>query len=445
MRVLAAGPVPGIAVLFAAVAAVAAAAATAAAQANPDRVLVAAAMPSQPAAVVHELDPATGVHTTLGRFPSDSLAPLAIAVDPATREPLLALADAGGSRIVRLFVRGSQVLGERVLAQLPATATGMCVPSIGDVVVATDGANGGIWRVGRQGGGVVSFWTAPAISALSQPVILPGKFWAAQDLGAAGPTLAALLDTMPGAPAAPVVPLTALPGVRITGIHEFVGSRRTQLLADTQGVVHELSLPPIHGIAPVALQTPFVSGGAVAMHGGPGRDVWVLGGAADPTLKSFPQSSPQVVRPVTVLGGPFAGAPVDFAWTGEAIAAAVPFGSPCASPASGSVGAVGAPTLGNAGFALGLAQGLPNAPALLVLGTSDHRYGVLPLPAPIASCELLVAADATALTFTGGAGEATFGLPIPVLTQLAGAVFFAQWFQDPAGPRSSDALALLLF
>src|SRR5262245_41333072 len=66
-------------------------------QANPDRVLVLVQQQVQPATVIYEVDRLTGLSVPLPGFPSDVLPPLAIAIDPATREPIVALQVANSS------------------------------------------------------------------------------------------------------------------------------------------------------------------------------------------------------------------------------------------------------------------------------------------------------------------------------------------------------------
>jgi hypothetical protein len=411
-------------------------------QADPEAVLVASRMPGIPATAVFALDVATGTHAALSRFPSDHLPPLAIAVDPADREPVVALDDGNGTTIVRLHVRGLQVLGETLLARLPGACTGLTFLPAAVLLVASQDPGGGLHLVPRNGGAATPFWSAPGITALSDPVILPGKVWAAQDLGAQ-PAIAAFLDTSPGAPVSGPLPL-ALAGVRLTGVHEFLRGGRVQIVCDDAGRIHESAgiVPP--GLTRVLTQPAIVAGGAVAMKAGRDREVFVLGGSVDPTLKALPLVSAQVQRPLTVVGGPFAGDPVDFATTGPATARVVRFGRSC-PPAGGAATATGAPQLGNAGFTVGLVQGLPASFALLVLGASDHQYLGVPLPLPFGGCQLLVSIDALLVQSTDPAGTATQPVPVPASPALAGAVFYGQWFQDPAAPRSSDALALQVF
>lgn len=411
-------------------------------QANPDRILVLVHQQVQPASVIYEVNRMTGLSVPLPGFPSDTLPPLAIAIDPATREPIVALQVANGSMLVRIHLAGQQVLGESLLAMVPDTVVGMCFPSISDLIVATDGPTGGVLRVERQRGGVTTFWSATGISALSEPVILPGKFWAVQDQTPSTPLFNAFLDSSPGAPVVTLGPFM-VSGPRVTGIHEYLSGGRVQVFSDVQGVVYSMqSFAPTLG--PLWLQPPIVPGGAVRLKGGPDNQVLVLGGSVDPTLKSFPQVAVQMPRPVTVIAT-FVGDPVDFAVVASASARSVRFGAPCTNPPSGSASAVGVPQLGNPSFAVGLDNGLPNTYALFAAGGSERTWLGIPLPLTLGTCDLLVSPDVLLVQLTDPQGSAVQPVPVPASPSLSGAILHVQWAQDLAALRTSDALALHLF
>lgn len=418
-------------------------------QANPDRVLVLVQRPSAPTAAMHEVDVASGITVPLPGFPSDNLLPLAIAIDPATREPALALAFGASSRLVRVHVRGSQVVGETVLATVPGTVVGMMYPSVGDLFVATEdpiGGQSGLWRVPRHGGAGALVWSASGISALSDPVILPGKYWTARDQTPALPVLDAFLDANPGAVAAGPYAVQWLPNTRLTGVHEFWHGGRVQMFSDTLGRVHTVRFPNWAATWQlVPLQPTIQPGGARRLKGGPDGRVLVLGGSVDPTLKSFPQTTPLAVVPVTVVGGPFLGDPVDFAVVASSDARSVRFGAPCLAPAGSTAIALGTPELGSATFAVQQQNGLPNTWTLFVAGWSERSFFGAPLPLLLGTCHLLVSAETVLVQFTDGVGTATHPLPIPLAPALAGQIAYVQWWQELQAPRSSNALALHLF
>ena len=414
-----------------------------AAQADPDRTLVLVERSAAPLAALHEVVLASGTVTPLPGFPSDGFVPLALTIDPATREPIVAVQVGASSRIVRVFVQGQVVLGERVLATLPGTVVGMNVPSTGDVYAAVDGPAGGVYRIDRQCCNAATFWSASGLSAISEPVILPGKFWCARDLSPAAPEVDALLDSQPAVP----VTLTNLPMVppaRITGVHEFLQGTRKQMVADTLGRVHTWQITT-STFAPVSLQPAPLPGATRRLKGVGNQRVYLLGGAADPTLRVFPLNTAQVPLPVTVVAGPFADIPVDFALTAAVGPRVVRFGASCALSGSGRSAAVGVPALGNGAFTLQLLEGLPTVIAMCALGFSDRIAFGLPLPLPVGACSLLVGVDAIQVAITDANGVASVPLPVPPNPALAGQIVFTQWGQDPANLRLADALALHLF
>jgi ELWxxDGT repeat protein len=105
------------------------------------------------------------------------------------------------------------------------------------------------------------------------------------------------------------------------------------------------------------------------------------------------------------------------------------FGSPCASGAVPTVGFLGLPSVGNAGFALTVAD---TAPGSLVLLAASTERGDLPLGGCVVYPELpVVLSD----TVANGAGAAAIALPVPNTPSLVGATVFGQWFVlVPAGP-----------
>jgi hypothetical protein len=411
-------------------------------QATPGRVLVLVHETAPLRAALHEVDPVSGAVVVLPSFPSAGAVPLALAIDPATREPIVAVQSAAGSLLVRVHLAGQQVLGESVLGTVPGTVVGIAVPQVGDVFVATGGAAGGIVRVARQCCGSATFWSAAGITALSEPVIAPWKFWAARDLSPAAPRIDSFRDTI--GPSGEGHALTGVLGAQVTGVHEYLGgSGRVCLLADTLG---RLWTQPQQGWTPYpyAVQPPLVAGGAIRMKAGAFPRMYVLGGAADPTLKWFPHDVAFAVPPVAVLAT-FASAPVDFAVVAPATARTVRFGEPCALPGSGAIGAQGTPQLGNAAFAVRLDDGLPSTIALCALGWSERTFLGLPLPLALGACELLVSADSITVHLTDHAGDAVRAVPVPPVPALAGQIACAQWGLDLAALRTSAALALHLF
>lgn len=104
----------------------------------------------------------------------------------------------------------------------------------------------------------------------------------------------------------------------------------------------------------------------------------------------------------------------------------------------------GGPWLGNAGFRLGVREGLGGAAGLCLLGASDRSWGGAPLPLPLGplgggSCALLAEGllILPAVLSGPGAGSGAAALPVPVDPALAGAALFHQWLLfDPGAPSA---------
>jgi hypothetical protein len=112
-----------------------------------------------------------------------------------------------------------------------------------------------------------------------------------------------------------------------------------------------------------------------------------------------------------------------------------PFGAGCPTggatiPVIGTSG--GAPTPGNAAFAVTQTSGTPNASAMLIIGLSKNAWGLIPLPANLAfllnpACTLNVSVDALVNVTTSPAGAVTIPIPIPGAVASCSAQVFFQW------------------
>ncbi|MBL8755442.1 MAG: calcium-binding protein [Planctomycetes bacterium] len=130
-----------------------------------------------------------------------------------------------------------------------------------------------------------------------------------------------------------------------------------------------------------------------------------------------------------------------------ATAVALAYGVPCAgtSPLPAQAEGVGQPTLGNAGFALGVTNAFPSAAATVAVSAA-------PASIPVGSCTALLAGPVTLLpvTFTDIFGFTSAPLPIPATPALAGLTLFAQHLVfDPNGQflgfaQLSQGLAITL-
>lgn len=147
---------------------------------------------------------------------------------------------------------------------------------------------------------------------------------------------------------------------------------------------------------------------------------------------------------------------IDFDVTLVETASVVPFGTGCGLGAAISWATPTAPTLGNAGFTLGLRDGPAATPAVFAAGANRTTWtgANVPLPFDLSAfgapgCELLVSPDATALVTTDSTGAADQPLPIPSTPALLGVEFAGQWFVIDAtiGPfalSASEAVAFVI-
>lgn len=419
-----------------------------AAQAPIARVFVVSGHANSPHTRCYEVDPATGavlpvpVHPAAGAWQDEE--PTALCIDPPTRDLILCTWSSASATttVTRARLGAAGIVADATLATLPARAVDANVQADGALFVAVDDAtSGGVWNVPRDGSAPALVWAAPSVSAMSDDTILPEKYWVAQDLAPAVPGVSVFLASAPGTPVQQTG-LAPLAGVRVTAVHEHLNSiwwLRELVVADDQGGLWYGSSTLIQPLTPIPLATPIAPGGARRIADAPGNGYWVLGGAADPTLKFLHEQGPWVYPPVQIVAT-LPGDPVDLTWTGSAAPAAQPYGSACLS--AGAIAAAGLPALGNPTFAVALAGGVPTSFAVLAGAPTTL---LLPVPVPPLGCALPFAPDAVVLTTTDAAGAALLPLPIPGTPSLAGAMLHVQWWQlaPPSGALTgSKALAL---
>lgn len=421
-----------------------------AAQALPERLFVVSEHPTSPRTRCYEIDPGTGalqpvlVHPAAGAWQDEQ--PTALCIDPPTRDLILCTWSAATAlaTVTRLRIGAPGIVADAPIATLPAPAVDASVQADGELFVAVaDVVAGGVWRVPRDGSAPLLAWAGPAVTAMSDDTIVPEKYWVAQDLSPAAPGVTVFLASAPGVPLQQAS-LAPLAGRRITAVHEHLNSSwwlRELVVADDLGGLWQGWSTLFHPLAPVPLATPIAPGGARRIVDAPGNGYWVLGGAADPTLKFLPEQGPWVNPPVQVVAT-VPGDPVDVTHTGTATPAARPFGAPCGT--AGAIGMAGVPYLGNLAFMIELAAGLPTAFAVLAAASSSL---LLPVPVPPLGCVLPFAPEALLLTATDAAGDAAQSLPLPSSPVLAGAILYVQWWQlaPPGALVSSRALALQLW
>ena len=103
----------------------------------------------------------------------------------------------------------------------------------------------------------------------------------------------------------------------------------------------------------------------------------------------------------------------------------------CGTNAPPRLESSGFPVIGDAGFALELANALPNTPAAITIAAQPIVPG---------TCTLMVIPVITIGTQTDTAGHAQTPVPIPMIPSLVGASLYAQGLViNPAGPLAGVA------
>ena len=374
-------------------------------------------------------DVQTGTVTATGRFPSDGLAPLEVAIDPLNRNLVVALDDGGATRLVRLALSGASIASERLLAQVPGRVTGLTVAYPGDLYATVGGAAGGLYRIPRNGGTPVLAASLPYATSLTKLSFVDGGFMVTQSAAPGNDPTLIIFDVVGGVIA--TYPWPQHNTAEITGIIDLPTTLPKQYLVHADGSV-SWSLgfqPPMPQVVTPAVP----AGGTVAAHSDATNSrFYVLGGASHPFLKTL--GLPGYPQTWHNVAGPLPGDPVDFDFEHPTREVSWFFGQGCGSPAPG-VWIQGRATPGSTTFGLGVSTLTPTTPAFLVLGASDQQSGGVPLPVTIpGGCQLLVSLDVVLGHTTGGAGGVLQSLPLPNLPGLIGTTLFGQWLVVSGSP-----------
>jgi hypothetical protein len=151
---------------------------------------------------------------------------------------------------------------------------------------------------------------------------------------------------------------------------------------------------------------------------------------------------------VYVCGDPNSGAALRSHVATSGQAGFAPYGGGCAGTSGKAprILASGVPSLGNAAFAVQLADGPASSAAVLHLGISRASYGGILLPLDLSligmsGCTLFTSIQGYFGAGTSITGSASLGLPIPATPFLGGSEAFLQWIcVDPgANPASLTA------
>jgi hypothetical protein len=106
-----------------------------------------------------------------------------------------------------------------------------------------------------------------------------------------------------------------------------------------------------------------------------------------------------------------------------------------------------APNPGGGAAEFYLFGALPQAPAVLAIGTSDTTWAGVPLPLHLGpalpGCSVIAALDTLVPTASTSAGMAQFALTVPALRALLGASLYSQWL-CPGDTRVSQTIPLTL-
>lgn len=391
-----------------------------------------------PATLLLQVDLATGLYTARPRFASDHLPALAVAVDPTDGSVLMALDDAGRSRIVRLPANG----GEIGLGSIAGICRELLVDRRGGVIVLIGGAGGGVHRLPRHGGAAVLLHSVPFASAAGTLSPLAWGAVVASD-GSAAPARDPGLgdfDFDNGQYSAGPFAFAGFTPLGIDGLIDLPTALPRQLLAHDDGSFSLYSSALTGNPLPVGSTPTLPPGGAVAMHCSDRGLGLVLGSSSSPYLRAFdPYTALSGAMALSVVAGPLPGDPIDYALLPDGGAGVLTFASACGSAAELYIGPGngGLPQPGNQAFALALYQGVPQQPAMLGLGFMELP-GV-PLPN---GCAALVLPAVVLLQSTDANGDASQPLPLPNQPALLGLTLMAQWFQfDGAVPFATSGVA----
>jgi hypothetical protein len=385
------------------------------------------------------VDLGSGAVTALGRFSQDTLAPLALGVDPLNGDLVLVLDLVVTSRVLRLAVRGTQVTVVRQLADVSGRVSAVVFYSDA-IYVSSVGATGGIHRFARNGAKPTLVASLPHTSALFSAPPWSSYVWLAQS-GQASPATdpgMRLLDVVTGKTLQGPFVFKGHKPATLTGISEIPTALFRHLFTDTSG---QLLLGVMFATPTVLSVTPKLPPGATrALRMRSAFEAVVLGGSAHPYLHSTQAFSSTMVW--KKLAGPLPGDPVAFDFLPQLAPLILEFGKPCSpSPQSKpTFGWTGLPKLGSTGFSLQVRAGSANAPIVFVLGASDQRWGPVPLPLQLpGACSLRCSLDFLLAMASNTTGYASVSLPIPNLPALLDRPLFAQWIELQPGPPPAFA------
>ncbi len=415
-----------------------AAASVVAAQAPTVPFVVLTRLPGATASALLEVDPVTGASVPLGGFASDTLSPLAVAVDPFDGALFVAVASgASGSLVLRLVRAGA---GWAEFPLLSVSAPVVQLEVVGEqLLVAFDAANGGVVRVPRRGGPAAlahAQANLTAVHGFGPNATAAALAWTGRPGSAVVASGTAVVDFATGALWWGPDSFANPTGRETTGVVDLPTAVPRQLLCfddGTFGLFAGLIGPTVQ---PVPTTPPVPPGGAVALKPGAGFSLQpvALGGATFPFLYEVDAFS----GAVTLRSAALPGDPVDFAPGIDRAAHAEAFGTAC--------GAVTVAQSATGGSALGAtlvlaAQGPPASLLLLAGGFDDFAAGALPALLP-GGCALEVDPQVLLAFVASAGGTASQTLAIPSAPSLVSTPVFVQWAHLGASGLSTSRAAV---
>jgi len=384
-------------------------------------------------AEVYSVDPLSG-SAQLELTMNVTWQPLAIAHDPFDGDLFVALDDGlGQSQVFRLH----EVFGAWApiaLAGVPGRVCDLDVAS-GELILAVEGPNGGLFRMPRRGGVPTFQESVPNLSAMMAFAPETSLLALARTGVPSSPTPfygTAMYDLLNGTFPFPMTNFSDPQNRTIVGLVDLPTALPRQLLAFDDGSFALYTSFGAPVLQPIAASQ---AGGNVAMHAqGPyASEVLVLGGS--PPVLSTLDPWGQTLSTVSLA---LPGTPVDFASGLSRSARSLRFGTPC-GPLTVLQTWSGVPQLGGTLTVSG--TNAPNAPLLMVAGLDDYDFGQLPAALP-GGCALDVRPDLVAFLPSGASGFSSFALAIPQTPSLVGTVVFTQWLRyDVAGLSTSSTFA----
>jgi hypothetical protein len=397
------------------------------------------------AALVQRADLATGALVVIGRFPSDTLAPLAVTVDPLDHAIVVALdLGNGASRIVRLLIDGGAVVDERVLADHAGPITSLCI--IGTQLAFTAaGPGGGEFRLSRLGGPAVPSFVLPDMVLVNTPMPSGSHVTMAQrGETASNPGPAAVGSALSGGGYSRM-PVSGFPGdvvgVAYPSSYPW-NSTYAFLVGFRDGTCAEVDVYGSPATA-LALSPPVPAGGLVRLRSDRYLRPVALGGVSLPFVYAIHAGGNRVT-----LAGPFQGDPVDF-WIEAGLMgsnATGPYGSSCGTTMNAS-GVLLPPQPPQFGLADSWLLGaVPGFPVLWVASFQGPQIsgaaGRVAFPLP-GGCTLLVPSDVVQFRTVESNGAAMVRVAIPPgMPGIAGGILLSQWLGlSPTGFSASNGVA----